>query len=1119
MATPKILCTVRALHSFQSPEQSSLSFQKGDTIDVLSQLESGWWDGWCNGARGWFPSNYVEMVSVHSTEVLPTAGGREGLKHQQNQLLETPATDVISEDIGDYLYDPTTGSVQYRPRKGAHDLILSEDGCENIIRLRNGSITDSDSDDDPHAFEDAREMQKPMFEDVASEEQDQLVSKWVERVTPQGRTYYCNLITQETTWDYNDIDPATGHLDLLTKTKCQPSQVDSVYATSAISSSNSSNSNEPLTWQKLSGDVAIAIHQLNLAVHQNLRDLFVEHTAVVVETIRATLYAAGLMDQVSHHNQDPILRGPHRALIAALSKLVLSAKLASKLPLPSTMNFSSNDTNYKLQKDAGDVLAAVRNFVTACQQHNVPVEQLRIRFVKELATDDTTTGGITPATSDATVTESPKDASAVKSKHRLNQDLVVNMQSHVNQLYGSTGAFSSAIAQIAEIQHEVILSGAIANRKANPLHDSQLRNMGIGHFKQISDQMSRFLTLIEEIELNDFEISNAPALERFKLEKQELYDAFGSLFGATQAMSNLSTAITEAITLVEDALSRLEDAIERLLDCVRETVGHRRMWQTRRGASDKDVSDIHSPEATDPAVNELDYDSDALEENATVGSSGSSNLLTPLKSPRRTPRQPRSVLCDATTSPRLRQSSVKPDPNTYSVNTHSTSSVTVVANESTWFLGHDLPSSEIVFSKDGNVKGGTLPALVERLTLHDTLDTSFIANFLLTYRSFASTEDFVTLLEGRYTMTAPEGLTPQEFDIWTNRKQKLIRLRQNSVFNVMKNWLENYYIDEDEAILDRLELFTNTVIRDASSFSADQLERLISKRRELDADDHLKKLVPNAMDGPPSILPKNLAVNGSITLLDMDPLELSRQLSILDFKLYSSIRPIECLNKAWSKDDSDIAVHVKQSIDYCNRLTAWVTGSILEHAEVKKRVIVIKYWAQVAERCRQLNNFNTCMAIFSAFDNSAVGRLRRTWEIVGNRTTQTLNSIRKLMGANRNFTEYREMIHSINPPCIPFLGIYLQDLTFIEDGNPDFLAKSDHLINFAKRQKTAEVIREIKQFQSAPYTLRIVQVMQDFIQTQLDSSLDVEQLYERSLEIEPKASAAAEAARLLEMIN
>lgn len=167
-----------------------------------------------------------------------------------------------------------------------------------------------------------------------------------------------------------------------------------------------------------------------------------------------------------------------------------------------------------------------------------------------------------------------------------------------------------------------------------------------------------------------------------------------------------------------------------------------------------------------------------------------------------------------------------------------------------------------------------------------------------------------------------------------------------SVFNVMKNWLENYYNDEDEFILNKLQFFANTVICDSSSFSAEQLNRLIRKRRELDANGGgLKRLIPNAMSGPVPIVPKNMQ---HIRLLDTDPLELARQLSIMDFKLYSSIRPIECLGKAWSKDSSENAVNVKQSIDYCNQLTSWVTGSILNNKEAKKRVVVIKHWSQVA---------------------------------------------------------------------------------------------------------------------------------------------------------------------------
>lgn len=31
-------------------------------------------------------------------------------------------------------------------------------------------------------------------------------------MTPKGRYYYCNVKTEETTWDLDTIDPVTGNL-------------------------------------------------------------------------------------------------------------------------------------------------------------------------------------------------------------------------------------------------------------------------------------------------------------------------------------------------------------------------------------------------------------------------------------------------------------------------------------------------------------------------------------------------------------------------------------------------------------------------------------------------------------------------------------------------------------------------------------------------------------------------------------------------------------------------------------------------------------------------------------------------------------------------------------------
>lgn len=95
-----------------------------------------------------------------------------------------------------------------------------------------------------------------------------------------------------------------------------------------------------------------------------------------------------------------------------------------------------------------------------------------------------------------------------------------------------------------------------------------------------------------------------------------------------------------------------------------------------------------------------------------------------------------------------------------------------------------------------------------------------------------------------------------------------------------------------------------------------------------------------------------------------------------------------------------------------------------------------------------------------------------------------------------------------------FLGVYLTDLVFIEDGIPSVI-KNSELINFMKRKMTAEVIRDIQQYQNVPYTLNPVPELQSWILNQMEAARSVHEMYDRSLEVEPREREEEKIARLL----
>lgn len=434
---------------------------------------------------------------------------------------------------------------------------------------------------------------------------------------------------------------------------------------------------------------------------------------------------------------------------------------------------------------------------------------------------------------------------------------------------------------------------------------------------------------------------------------------------------------------------------------------------------------------------------------------------------------------------------------------------------------------ELMYNKEGHIIGGTLSALIEKLTAHhSTPDALFVSTFYLTFRLFASPQEFAEALSYRFSYI---GETPSVAGP--------VRLR---VYNVFKGWLESHWRhDCDDVALPFILEFARNTLTIALPTAGKRLTELAGKVEEVHGP-----LVPRLVSSigktntsiaqyvnpdtpvPAPIVSKNqLAAlktwkmgGPNVSILDFDPLELARQITIKESSIFCSILPEELLATEWMKRSGSLAVNVRAMSTLSTDLANLVADSILQLEETKKRAVLIKQWVKIANKCVELKNYDSLMAIICSLNSSTISRLKKTWDMVSQKTKAILEELKKIVDVSRNYVVLRQRLQSHVPPCLPFVGIYLTDLTFIDHGNQTTRKltteeRSIGVINYDKHMKTAKIISELQRFQ-IPYRLTEVPELQTWMQDQLvrvrsagDKSF--QNYYRRSLILEPREQVQA----------
>ncbi|KAK9467716.1 ras guanine nucleotide exchange factor domain-containing protein [Lipomyces arxii] len=200
-----------------------------------------------------------------------------------------------------------------------------------------------------------------------------------------------------------------------------------------------------------------------------------------------------------------------------------------------------------------------------------------------------------------------------------------------------------------------------------------------------------------------------------------------------------------------------------------------------------------------------------------------------------------------------------------------------------------------------------------------------------------------------------------------------------------------------------------------------------------------------------------------------------------------------------------------------NLVTDWVTSEIVLTRKLGERVRTVVKFIHLAAHTRALHNYSTTMQVTLALASARIQGLKRTWNSVPTAELKLFQSLEELASPMKNFSNLRNEMESVDVTkgCIPFIGVYLSDLTFNAqkpafvdrqdrdslDNDDVFLPADSHLsrlVNLSRYRISAKIVKRLLRLvDSSRVYLQSLQVDRELLSRCLFvSSLDEEEIEE-----------------------